>query len=268
MALLFFTDLDGSLLDHEDYSFDAARPVLARLAASAIPVIFVTSKTRAEVEVLRQEAGIKDPFIVENGGGIFFPSGYRDFVIAAGKTLAGYTVIELGMPYARVRDFVSSFGKRFALRGFGDLTGEEVAALTDLPADKAELARQRDFTEPFLAGPDTDLAALAVIAAEHGLKLTRGGRFHHLIGAGQDKGVAVRVCGEIFARNTGSPAVTVGIGDSENDLPMLAAVDIPVLIPRPDGLSPDSSLPGLIRASRPGCLGWVEVVERILDGQT
>ncbi len=31
-AMLVFTDLDGSLLDHYDYGFAAARPALAALA--------------------------------------------------------------------------------------------------------------------------------------------------------------------------------------------------------------------------------------------
>ena len=29
--LVVFTDLDGTLLDHDDYSFEAARPALAQL---------------------------------------------------------------------------------------------------------------------------------------------------------------------------------------------------------------------------------------------
>ncbi|MDA0672462.1 MAG: haloacid dehalogenase, partial [Cyanobacteria bacterium] len=51
-ALLFFTDLDGTLLNGEDYGYEAALPVLETLKARQIPVIPVTSKTRAEVETL------------------------------------------------------------------------------------------------------------------------------------------------------------------------------------------------------------------------
>ncbi|OIP44492.1 MAG: hypothetical protein COZ12_07165 [Deltaproteobacteria bacterium CG_4_10_14_3_um_filter_60_8] len=94
MALLIFTDLDGSLLNHADYSFEAARPVLARIGARAIPLVFVTSETRGEVEIIQQEMGIAEPFVVENGGGIYFPAGYQGFAIEAGRALAGYTVVE------------------------------------------------------------------------------------------------------------------------------------------------------------------------------
>ena len=43
--------------------------------------------------------------------------------------------------------------------------------------------------------------------------------------------------------------MSIGIGDSENDLPMLKPVDIPVLIPHSDGVSIDPRLPGLERGA-------------------
>ena len=49
IPLLVFTDLDGTLLDHDSYSFEPARPALARLRSAGVPVIPTTSKTLAEV---------------------------------------------------------------------------------------------------------------------------------------------------------------------------------------------------------------------------
>lgn len=65
--LVIFTDLDGSLLDTETYRFDAARATLEELTACQVPMVLCASKTRAEVEPLRQELGNTDPFIIENG---------------------------------------------------------------------------------------------------------------------------------------------------------------------------------------------------------
>lgn len=263
--LIVFTDLDGSLLNHEDYSFRDALPALTRIRRSAIPLVFVTSKTRGEVEILQQEMAIREPFIVENGGGIFFPAGYRGWTMEKGREIAGYTVIDLGVPYARIRDFLARFGSRFGIRGFGDWSVSEIASRTGLAPDKAKLAGEREFTEPFVPGPGADMTALEGLAAEHGLKITRGGRFYHLIGADQDKGLAVRTVREILARYAGGNPATVGVGDSENDLPMLAQVDIPVLIPRADGSCLDLRLPRLVIAGQPGCRGWNAAMEKILD---
>lgn len=263
--LIVFTDLDGSLLNHEDYSYRDAGPALARIRQAHIPLIFVTSKTRSEVESLQDEMEIREPFIVENGAAVFFPAGYRGLTIATGQMRAGYTVIELGVSSSRIRNFLTRFGGRFGIKGFGDWSIDEIAARTGLARDKAALAAQREFTEPFVAAAGADMAALRVLAAGHGLKITRGGRFYHLIGAGQDKGAAVRTTLNIFGRQLGSGPVAIGIGDSENDLPMLAQVDIPVLIPRPDGSRLDLNLPRLVIADHPGCRGWNEAVESILD---
>ncbi|HON96275.1 MAG TPA: HAD hydrolase family protein [Deltaproteobacteria bacterium] len=76
--LIVFTDLDGTLLNHGDYSWEAARPALEKTRALGIPLVICTSKTRPEVELLRAEIGVAGPFIVENGGGIFFPREYDD----------------------------------------------------------------------------------------------------------------------------------------------------------------------------------------------
>lgn len=105
MKIIIFTDLDGSLLNHDGYSFDDATPVLNRIKQYQIPLILTTSKTRREVELLQGVMGIREPFIVENGGGIFFPAGYRGFTIPKGQQKSGYTLVLLGMPYNRIRSF-------------------------------------------------------------------------------------------------------------------------------------------------------------------
>lgn len=264
--LILFTDLDGSLLDHEGYSYEGARPALEKIRELSVPLVFVTSKTRAEVLSLQEGMGIREPFIVENGGGIFFPRGYRNFRVPDAIGRGEHTLIRLGKPYAEIRRFVEERKTRFAIRGAGDLSLEELVGLTGLSPEQARLAKEREFTEPFLLDDDGQLATLQEKALAAGLKITRGGRFHHLIGIGQDKGEAVKRVAAIFRLNMPGRLLTVGIGDRPNDVPMLAAVDIPVLIPHPDGQYEDIALPNLLRAPHPGSLGWNEAVRGILEG--
>jgi mannosyl-3-phosphoglycerate phosphatase len=261
---ILFTDLDGSLLDEEDYSFEGARTALARIRKSGIPLVFTTSKTRREVEPLQEEMGIREPFIVENGGGIFFPQGYRGLAVEGAEYAGDYHLIRLGETYPRVRRFLLKAKAGFRIRGFGDLTLGEIGALTGLSPEQAVMARAREFTEPFLSDREEEIGPLGAMAAAEGLQITRGGRFHHLIGIRQDKGEAVRIVRNVFRKGLHDPTA-IGIGDSENDLPMLLEVDIPVLIPRPDGDGLQMDLPGLIRAKEPGSRGWNEAVELILD---
>ena len=79
MGYIVFTDLDGTLVDHDTYSYEAAKPALAALREQSVPLIFCTSKTRAELEEYVNELDIAHPFISENGGAIFIPKGYFDF---------------------------------------------------------------------------------------------------------------------------------------------------------------------------------------------
>ena len=233
MQVIIFTDLDGSLLNHEDYSFAAARPSIERIKRAGIPLIITTSKSRLEVELLQRDMGIREPFIVENGAAIFFPRGYRNWIVEKGERKGAYTVIRIGTTYSAVRDFVKTIGARFEISGFGDLTSEEISDMTGLSADQAEMAKAREFTEPFFLKRPDDIGFLSELAAEKELKVTRGGRFYHLIGKKQDKGAAVRIVSDLFRINSGEELTTIGLGDSENDLPMLEQVDIPVLLPRP-----------------------------------
>ena len=57
MELIVVSDLDGTLLDHHDYSFAAILPVLDRMDGAGIPLIINTSKTRAEWLAMRKNFG-------------------------------------------------------------------------------------------------------------------------------------------------------------------------------------------------------------------
>jgi mannosyl-3-phosphoglycerate phosphatase len=265
--ILIFTDLDGSLLNHGDYSFAEARPSLGRIRRAGIPLILTTSKTRSEVECLQAKMGLREPFIAENGGGVFFPAGYRGFAVPAGRPQGDYTLIRLGVSYNRIRRSLAQIrnGLQIGIAGFGDMSVEDIASATGLSPDRAKMAKAREFTEPFLLHSNADLDAVKARAAALGLKLTSGGRFHHLIGARQDKGAAMRRVRNVFQRNTGESWLTVGVGDSENDLPLLQEVDIPVLIPNPTRGDLSIQRPGLLKAGEPGCRGWNSIIDKILN---
>jgi mannosyl-3-phosphoglycerate phosphatase len=59
---------------------------------------------------------------------------------------------------------------------------------------------------------------------------------------------------------------TVGIGDSINDAPLLAMVDYPILVQKPDGsYDPDIHLSGMVYAQGIGPVGWNDAVLELLD---
>ena len=264
---LVFTDLDGTLLDHATYSFEPARPALEALAAAGIPLILCTSKTRAETERWRRALGNAHPFIVENGGAVFIPEGYFAFDAGFDRREGGYGILELGRPYAELRGALDAIRKAtgLPLRGFGDMTVDEIAERCGFTRDDAVLAAKREFDEPFVLTDPDSLARVVRETETAGLRVVSGGRFHHLAG-GSDKGRAVLALRELYVKSRG-PVRTIGLGDSLNDEPMLREVDIPVLVRKPGGGHVDGlHLPGLVIAPYAGSEGWREAVLGLLRG--
>ena len=71
---LIFTDLDGTLLDHENYSFGTNKKMISTIINNKNEIIFNTSKTFSECKKLLKELKLLNmPFSTENGALIYFP---------------------------------------------------------------------------------------------------------------------------------------------------------------------------------------------------
>jgi mannosyl-3-phosphoglycerate phosphatase len=261
-----FTDLDGTLLDLETYSYDRALPSIEYLQRQDIPIILCSVKTKAEQEVYRKELQIDDPFIVENGGAIFISQGYFPFDFEYDKAKDGYQIIELGIPYHQIREILAQIrddtGVNF--RGFGDMSAEEVSSLTNLDLEAAQRAKAREYDETLnLEVTPEELNRFSNEIRKAGLNYTSGSRYHDVSGP-NDKGKATRILIDLFNRQSGKIR-TIAIGDSPNDLPMLLAVDIPVLVQKPGGTWEDIDIPHLHRVEGIGPEGWAKAVEELIE---
>ena len=251
-AWVLFTDLDGTLLDADTYSFEPARPALAALKKAGIPVVACTSKTRAEMKPILKSLGIGAPYIVENGGAV---------VEADGKTRPlGVSASKLLRAYALLKERAGG-----ALRAFHEMSDAELSAETRLSIDEASRARRREFDIPFtVLGAAQELAPeLALEAKKLGLTMSRGGRFFHLHGL-SDKGKALKT---VMRRWRARRAAA--IGDSANDLPMLMAASVAFAVKTRQGrhdLDLVKGVPRIRLIDRPGPSGWAIAVGQLLDG--
>lgn len=256
---IVFSDLDGTLLHVQRYSAETAQPALNALKSRKIPLILSTSKTRAEVEFWRERLDIRDPFIVENGGALYIPSGYFPFVPEGAIGRGDYQVIELGDPYGEVVEALEAAARESGCQvvGFHNMTPEEITARTLLPPDQARLARQREYDEPFeIIGSGTHNLLRAI--EKRGKRWTRGNRFYHITGQ-NDKALAVRRLSALYER--ASPGVvTVGIGDSHNDAAFLDSVQVPVIVKSQFATALKLAVPRSRVTKAPGPHGWKEAV--------
>lgn len=266
--VMIFTDLDGTLLDHDTYEWEEAKPALERCKQLDVPLILVSSKTRAEMEILHKALGLTSPFISENGGGIFFPEEERRPVPHDTRLAKGLWKWSLGLPYESLVESLREIREELGLdiRGFSDMSLEEISHLTGLDQDASRLASLREYDEPFIVvgEAENDARVLDEAATRRGLHLTRGGRFYHLQGK-NDKGEAVEKLIAWYGEHH-AQVFSIALGDSPNDFNMLKRVDHPVLV-RSSGHFPElqEMIPGLIVTKEIGPKGWNTVVLEVLS---
>ena len=240
MNLALFSDLDGTLLDHATYSFQAAMPAIKKLQEHRIPLVLASSKTAPEIATIRESMGMSDwPAIVENGGGIL-PAGQLD--------------ITQSDEYHVLHKALSSIPHTECFRGFADMSVDEVAELTGLSADAAALAKQRAFSEPGLfKGTDQQQSEfLAGLSRKH-ITAREGGRFLTLSFGHTKAGRLKEIAKKLGAQTT------IALGDAPNDRELLLAADYPVIVRNVH--APDmGDIPGATRTEALGPEGWNSAV--------
>jgi len=256
MKKIVFSDLDGTLLDHETYSYEKAKNSLEVLSKKEIPLIFCTSKTRAEIEYWRKKIGNKDPFISENGGGIFIPKSYFTFDFNYNEKDKNNYVINLGANYNKLKQSINKLKEKFEIKSFSDMSTNEIANDANLNLTQAKLAKKREYDLPFKILNKNQEEEIIRYIKKQGLKITTGGRYHHLIGD-NNKGEAVKILSRLYKKKFDN-IYTIGVGDSENDFAMLDVVDSPYLVMKKDGsyASSDYTLAGDV-----GPAGWKKVID-------
>jgi mannosyl-3-phosphoglycerate phosphatase len=259
--VVIFTDLDGTLLD-ETYSYRSALPALQLAKSRGVPVVLVTSKTLAEVEVLRQHLDNHHPFVIENGAAIFAPRGDLQLRPGLMKFHEEYDLAEIGTPYTELIHVLKTAAREAGckVRGFADMSVEEIARESGLNLEQAALARQRGYDEPFIL-VDGDNEALRRAIERRGGQLVRGGRFFHITGS-HDKETAVALLIDAYRKK--GELQTIGLGDGPNDVRFLSLVDRPVIIDSPFADDLKRRIPMAFHAG-PGPAGWNEAVLRLLS---
>lgn len=263
--VVVFTDLDGTLLDHESYGVRAALPAIDLLNRRGMPIIPVSSKTAPEIRRWIRLLDLEGPFVSENGCGVGVPIGCFTNAPPGAVEADGEWRISLGADIRQVRLGLEKLSERaeFSYRTFDQMSLDELFALTGLTGEELDDCLAREYDVPFLISGDHNLDLISKQAAALDLHFTRGGRFYHLTG-GCDKGKAVRLLADIYREEKKDP-IFVGIGDSFNDLPMFEAVDLPFLVQKPDGTY-DSLVPenaaSRVRGIGPG--GWRAAIEEVM----
>jgi mannosyl-3-phosphoglycerate phosphatase family protein len=267
---LIFTALEGALVDARTDSFAGAEEALSELDRRKIAYVLLTARTREEIEPVRRKLGHNHPFVTENGGGIFFPDGYFSLRIPGAARIGRYLGVAQGKPYAEVCEALDDIAKEcgVGVAGFHHMSVREIAENTGLRPRDAELARAREFDEPFYftSASEEDIARFVETARARGYDTRRDPTFWHL-SAKCDPARAVRTVSGLFREATHTKLRLIGIGAGEADLAWLCAMDHAVLLPSSDGTQPPQAA-GWTRkfamGDAPGADGWNRAILDII----
>lgn len=260
MRLILFSDLDGTLLDHDTYDWRPAGPALQRLAELDIPLVLNSSKTAPEIRTLRQALHNHHPYIVENGAGVVIPARYFD----AGPE----EVITTGASRASILEVLGALkGRGYRFTGFADMPPAQLASVTGLDEDSARRAGDRIGTEPVLwEGTADELENFRRDLADRGLVLQQGGRFLHAMGQFDKADGMAQLMQRYRAQTPQQRCEAVALGDSLNDQAMLAGADLAVIISGKNASRIQLPEPHpVIRSVEPGPTGWNHCVLEVLS---
>ena len=124
---------------------------------------------------------------------------------------------------------------------------------------------QREFSEPLIwHDSDQHLDEFRGLLVRGNLNLTQGGRFMHILGA-TNKGHALNQALETGIFGDPTDAQTIALGDSANDLEMLKAADIAVVINNPHSDSLTMDEPATVYTDAAGPRGWNEAITTLFD---
>lgn len=268
---LIFTDMDGTLLDHHTYSFDAAADLLSKLKDLNIPVIPNTSKTAAEVITLRDTLGLDGPFIIENGAAVYIPQGTFKSKPAETIWQNGAWVKQFTSTSDKWKSVLSELSEEFdgEFTSFSSMSVEQICFHTGLSKSDAELAAKRQYTEPVLwHGTDESKERFVCALTSRGASVTQGGRFIHVSGQ-CSKGDALQWLENEYARQFPQRRFSsVALGDGNNDVSMLDAAEYAVLIRSPVHPFPElTRTERCIRSAKCGPEGWTASLQSLLSSE-
>jgi len=265
---VIYTDLDGTLLDHDTYSADEARVVLSGLAARDVPVIPATSKTFAEVAHFREQMGLNHAFIVENGAAVYVPMDLNIRCPIGSKIFESYWVREFGVRRQALCDVIEALdmSSRHNFRSLNEMRPSEVADITGLDIDSAKRAQIRLYSETIDWRDSTEsLREFTKTLTDIGFVVSQGGRFVHLMGP-NNKGIAALWFHNLLKREWTPDLASIAAGDAPNDREMLENADFALVMRNDRGTPLSLERTGPTSFSQgSGPSAWSEGIKEIFE---
>ena len=257
--ILIFTDLDGSLLNRENFEFGSIKNFLKELLSNDIFIIPNSSKTAKEIINFNEELEEKLPYIAENGSSIhdlnLINSNFPEKITLSREISELLEIFKNKVPNSL----------KLKCKFLKDLSKKEQIDILGLPANKIKHAIKRDYTVPFkFEGDKNHKEKLQKCIQSSGLTLQEGGRVINLCDK-VSKSQAMKNVVKVFKKVNNDNLITIAVGDNFNDLDMLRNSDFPCLVFNDKFTLEKININNCIVSKKPAPEGWKEIVELALD---
>lgn len=190
----------------------------ASLDHAAVPAVWVTSRTRLQMDDPRRKNGHTHPFIGEGGCAVFLPEDY--FHLRPEKTLrlGRFTSMPVAQPQPAAQEALASLAEDTGVEAvpLRSLSPRELVQNSGLPAHDAEMARQRDFDELFFfaGASEEDIQRFVAEARLRKLALRQHGVLWSLaVGASVQK--CIRDLTKLYDRALRYHAIVLGVATAD-----------------------------------------------------
>ncbi len=234
MKLLIFSDIDGTFMNHDNYSYSHLKNYVLKIKNKSL-IVFNSSKTFSEIKKINYNLKINVPFIVENGACIFFPKNFlkkkpitSSFFLQ--NDFLGYKISKKNSDfwYNSLIEIKRNFNLSFSF--FRELSDKQLQEITGLEQNELKDSKDRLFSEPiYWEDSDNKFEEFKKQVELIGGLINVGGRFVHVTD-GYDKGKAVKEFLKLFKENFNDEYLSVSLGDSQNDISMLELTDYRCII--------------------------------------
>jgi predicted mannosyl-3-phosphoglycerate phosphatase (HAD superfamily) len=208
----------------------------AALDHAGIPAVWVTARSRGQMDDPRRRLDHSHPFIAEEGCGVYLPEGYFHLRPAKTVRLGRFTCIPIAEPQPAAREALESLSEDTGVSGvtLRSLSARQVMRNSGLSLQDADLARQRDFDELFFfaGATEQDIAGFVAEGRNRNLQLRQHGVLWSLA-AGASLSLCIRALSKLYERALRSRPAILGIATQEESRELFAACDRAILLGHP-----------------------------------
>ena len=258
LSILIFTDLDGTLLHRDKFTFEEIKNFIKDIISDRIYVIPNTSKTDREILSFNQKLGEALPYIAENGSAI-----------------KGLNLINKDLPKELIlskekEELINIFENevpenlKIKCKWLSKMNKESQIKILGLAEDQLTGALDRKYTIPFIFdGNKKEINELSKILKFKSLTLQEGGRVINLCDK-VSKAKAMQVFIRFFKQHSEN-IKTIAVGDNYNDLDMMKISDYPCLVFNDRFTLDHIFINNLISTNKPSPEGWADVIKIAME---